>query len=51
MFDFRCNFKIMATAEGDVNSEVCAAPTSSLEDFIHKSLKDEQPKILSKKML
>ena len=38
MFDFRCNFKIMAAAEGDANSEVFAALTSSLEDFIHKSL-------------
>ena len=42
MFDFRCNLKIMATAEEDVNSEFSAALTSSLEDFIHKSLKDEQ---------
>ena len=42
MFHFRCNFKIMATAEEDVNSEFSAALTSSLEDFIHKSLKDEQ---------
>ena len=42
MFDFRCNFKIMAAAEGDANSEFFAALTSSLEDFIQKSLKDEQ---------
>ena len=42
MFDFQCNFKIMAASEGDANSEFFAAPTSSLEDFIHKSLKDEQ---------
>ena len=32
----------MAAAEGDANSEFFAAPTSSLEDFIHKLLKDEQ---------
>ena len=32
----------MAAAEGDSNSEFFAALTSSLEDFIHKSLKDEQ---------
>ena len=42
MFDFRCNFKIMAAAEGDANSEFFTALTSSLEDFIQKSLKDEQ---------
>ena len=42
MFDFRCNFKIMAAAEGNAKSEFFAALTSSLEDFIHKSLKDEQ---------
>ena len=32
----------MAAAEGDANNEFSAAPTASLEDFIHKSLKDEQ---------
>ena len=31
----------MAAAEGDANSEVFAALTSSLEDFIQKSLKTE----------
>ena len=40
-FGFRCNFKIMAAAEGDANSEAFAALTSSLEDFIQKSLKTE----------
>ena len=42
MFDFRCNFKIMAAAEGDASSKFFAALTSSLEGFIQKSLKDEQ---------
>ena len=42
MFDFRCNFKIMAAAEGDANSKFSAALTVSLEDFIHKLFKDEQ---------
>ena len=42
MFDFQCNFKIMAAAVGDANSEFSAALTSSLESFIHKWLKDEQ---------
>ena len=32
----------MAAAEEDANSEFFAALTSSLEDFINKSLKDEQ---------
>ena len=32
----------MATIEGDANSEFSAALTTSLEDLIHKSLKDEQ---------
>ena len=32
----------MATVEGDANSEFSAALTTSLNDFIHKSLKDEQ---------
>ena len=32
----------MAAADGDANSKFSAALTSSLEDFIHKSLKDEQ---------
>lgn len=32
----------MATVEGDANSEFSAALTTSLEDLIHKSLKDEQ---------
>ena len=32
----------MAAAEGDANSEFFAALTSSLEDFIQKSLKAEQ---------
>ena len=32
----------MAAAEGDVNSTFFAALTSFLEDFIHKSLKDER---------
>ena len=32
----------MAAAEGETNSEFFAALTSSLEDFIQKSLKDEQ---------
>ena len=32
----------MATVEGDANSEYSAALTTSLEDLIHKSLKDEQ---------
>ena len=32
----------MAAAEGDANSEFFAALTSSLEDYIHKSLKDGQ---------
>ena len=42
MFDFRCNFKIMAAAEGDANSEFSAALTSSLEDFIHSSKMSRQ---------
>ena len=45
MFDFRCNFKIMATAEGDVISEFSTALTSSLYDLVHpfhKLLKGEQ---------
>ena len=42
MLDFRCNFKIMAAAEGDANSKFSAALTSPLKDFIHKSLTDEQ---------
>ena len=42
MFDFRCNFKIMAAAKGDANGEFFAALTSSLEDFIQKLLKGEQ---------
>ena len=42
MFDFRCNFKIMAATKGDTNSKFSAALTSSLEDFTHKSLKDDQ---------
>ena len=42
IFDFRCNFKIMAAAEGDANREFSTALTLSLEDFIHKSLKDDQ---------
>ena len=32
----------MASPEGDANSQFFAALTSSLEDLIHKSLKDEQ---------
>ena len=32
----------MATVEGDANSEFSAAFTTSFEDLIHKSLKDEQ---------
>ena len=32
----------MATFEGDANSEFSAALTTSLEDLIQKSLKDEQ---------
>ena len=32
---------VMATVEGDANSEFSAALTTSLED-VHKSLKDEQ---------
>ena len=32
----------MATVEGDANSEFSAGLTTSLDDFIHKSLKDEQ---------
>ena len=40
-FDFQCNFKkkkkaVMATVEGDVNSEFSAALTTSLEEFIHQ---------------
>ena len=31
----------MATVEGDANGEFSAALTTSLEDLIHKSLKDE----------
>ena len=31
----------MATVEGDANSKFSAAHTTSLDDFIHKSLKDE----------
>ena len=31
----------MATVQGDTNSEFSAALTTSLEDLIHKSLKDE----------
>ena len=42
MFDFRYNFKIIAAVDGDTKSEFFAAVTSSLEDFIHKSLKHEQ---------
>ena len=33
---------VMATVEGDANSEFSAAFTTSFEDLIHKSLKDEQ---------
>ena len=33
---------VMATVEGDANSEFAAALTTSLDDLIHKSLKDEQ---------
>ena len=32
----------MVTVEGDVNSKFPAALTMSLDDFIHKYLKDEQ---------
>ena len=32
----------MATVEGDANSEFSAALTTSFEDLIQKSLKDEQ---------
>ena len=32
---------VMATVEGDANSEISAALTTSLDDLIHKSLKDE----------
>ena len=33
---------VMATVEGDANSEFSAALTTSIDDLIHKSLKDEQ---------
>ena len=33
---------VMATVEGDANNEFSAALTTSIEDLIHKSLKDEQ---------
>ena len=33
---------VIATVEGDANSEFSAALTTSLGDLIHKSLKDEQ---------
>ena len=33
---------VMATVEGDANSEFSAALTTSLGDLIHKYLKDEQ---------
>ena len=33
---------VMATVNGDANSEFSAALTRSLDEFIHKSLKDEQ---------
>ena len=33
----------MATVEGYANSEFCTALTTSLDDFIHKSLKDQGP--------
>ena len=45
MFDFRLISKqeaVMATVEGDANSEFSAAFTMSFEDLIHKSLKDEK---------
>ena len=48
MFDFWCNFKIMAAAEEDANCEFFTALTSSLEDFIHKSLKDEQTECIQR---
>ena len=32
----------MATVEGDANSEFYATLTTSIDDYIHKSLKDEQ---------
>ena len=42
MFDFQCNFKVMSAAEGDGKREFFATLISSLEHFIHRSLKDEQ---------
>ena len=33
---------VMATVKADANSEFSAAFTTSLEDLIHQSLKDEQ---------
>ena len=33
---------VKATVEGDANSEFSAALTTSVDDFIHKSLKHEQ---------
>ena len=39
---------IMATVEGVSNSEFSPALTTSLEDFIHKSLKDEQTECIRK---
>ena len=38
----------MAAVEGDVNSEVSAALTASLEEFFHKALKDEQKKCIGR---
>ena len=44
MFDFRCNLNF--NFEGNANSEFSVALTSSLEDFIHKLLKDEQTEFI-----
>ena len=38
----------MAAAEEDANSEFSAALTSSLEDFVNKSLKDEQKECIQR---
>ena len=40
-FDFRCNFKTRSGC-GDMRTANSAALTTSFDDLIHKSLKDEQ---------
>ena len=39
---FQNKKRLLSAVEGDANSEFSAALTTSLEDIIHKSLKDEQ---------